>query len=109
MKPRTKLKKILLGVGAFFILAYLIAGGFIWYKYHSVKQTATTMFEPIIRPVYASTYPEVKLKSAPVKLSDKEPFTVPLVGIDHRANDHGRSDTMIVLSVNPAKKTILMF
>jgi LCP family protein required for cell wall assembly len=32
-----------------------------------------------------------------------------MLGVDQRTNDVGRSDTMVVLSVNPAKHSILMF
>ncbi|MFC4302385.1 LCP family protein [Cohnella boryungensis] len=35
------------------------------------------------------------------KLSDKEPFTLLLLGVDERPWDRGRSDTMILLTVQP--------
>lgn len=37
-----------------------------------------------------------------------EPFSVLLLGIDERENDSGRSDTMIVLTVNPKLGTVKM-
>ncbi|MFD0671299.1 LCP family protein [Cohnella sp. GCM10027633] len=40
-------------------------------------------------------------------LSNQEPFCILLLGVDERAGDRGRSDTMILLSVQPAKKSVL--
>ena len=37
-----------------------------------------------------------------------DPFSVLLLGIDERENDSGRSDTMIVLTVNPKEGTVKM-
>lgn len=42
-------------------------------------------------------------------MENEEPFNALILGVDERSNDRGRSDTMIVLSVNPAKKSALMF
>lgn len=38
----------------------------------------------------------------------KEPFSVLMLGVDERENDSGRSDTMIVITVNPEKQTMKM-
>lgn len=52
----------------------------------------------------------VKPKEVTEALIEKRhPFTVVVMGVDERENDKGRSDTLIVLAVNPAKKSILMF
>ena len=41
-------------------------------------------------------------------LTKKEPFSVLMLGIDERDGDKGRSDTMIVLTVNPTTKNVKM-
>jgi polyisoprenyl-teichoic acid--peptidoglycan teichoic acid transferase len=41
-------------------------------------------------------------------LAEKEPFSVLMLGIDERDGDKGRSDTMIVLTVNPDNESIKM-
>jgi LCP family protein required for cell wall assembly len=41
-------------------------------------------------------------------LSDQEPFSMLMLGVDERDGDKGRSDTMIVLTVNPQKKSVKM-
>jgi LCP family protein required for cell wall assembly len=65
------------------------------------------MYQAIDKPVYTGVDPEVAAK--PVVFKNRDPFTVLLLGVDQRNNDPGRSDTMILLTVNPAKKSILMF
>jgi LCP family protein required for cell wall assembly len=43
-----------------------------------------------------------------ITLAKKEPFSVLMLGVDERKGDKGRSDTMIVLTVNPNKNSIKM-
>ena len=49
------------------------------------------------------------LVHGPVDLKNKEPFTLLIMGVDERMGDRGRSDTIIVLGVNPAQNSVLMF
>jgi LCP family protein required for cell wall assembly len=43
-----------------------------------------------------------------VSLQNKQPFSVLLLGVDQRKGDKGRSDTMIVLSINPKLNSVKM-
>ncbi|USK59545.1 LCP family glycopolymer transferase [Peribacillus asahii] len=43
-----------------------------------------------------------------IKFKNKDPFSVLILGVDERANDVGRSDTMIVVTVNPKKQSMEM-
>lgn len=43
-----------------------------------------------------------------VKIENKEPFSILLLGVDERKGDKGRSDTMIVMTVNPTEKSTKM-
>ena len=43
-----------------------------------------------------------------VTFQNQDPFSVLLLGVDERENDIGRSDTMIVMTVNPTKQSINM-
>ena len=45
-----------------------------------------------------------KLRDSGVDINGKEPISILLLGVDERAGDKGRSDTMIVLTVNPKTK-----
>ncbi|WP_422658179.1 LCP family protein [Paenibacillus sp. EC2-1] len=99
---------------ATFVVAFLLVlvSGYGIYVYQSVKSTAHHIYEerkplPSI-PVSVNSGVKDKKKNAvdPEKL---DPFTVLVLGVDERANDRGRSDSMILLAVNPAKESILMF
>ena len=90
----------------------ILAAGYGVYMYQSVKTTAKKIYEertplPSI-PVNVGTEFNVH-KNDPVDTDKLEPFTVLVLGVDQRENDHGRSDAMILLAVNPSKKSILMF
>lgn len=43
-----------------------------------------------------------------MSLKDAQPFSVLLLGVDQRKNDRGRSDSIIVLTVNPQKNSVKM-
>jgi LCP family protein required for cell wall assembly len=105
------MKRILIWAGAAATIMLFLAGGLIWYLYHSAEQTATKMFEDIdpMKSVYVSKDTDVNKTPEPIQMKNLDPFTVLVLGVDQRKNDRGRSDTMIVLTVNPAKQSILMF
>ena len=44
----------------------------------------------------------------PVVFKDAEPFSMLVLGVDEREGDKGRSDTMIVMTVNPETKSTKM-
>lgn len=93
--------------------------GYMYYIYDTVKTTADRIYEPIrtTRPVYRSTDQEVMTKAqprvegeeAPAVIAGKKPFNVLVMGVDQRPGDSGRSDTIILLAVNPSLHSILMF
>ncbi|WP_018757613.1 LCP family protein [Paenibacillus terrigena] len=87
------------------------AGGVAYYVYSSVKETAEQMYIPVKanKPVYVSQDTTVKPKTEPVAVEKLEPFNVLVMGVDEREHDRGRSDTIIVVSVNPNKPSMLMF
>ncbi|AET59553.1 membrane-bound protein lytR [Paenibacillus terrae HPL-003] len=98
------------------------AGAYTAYVYHSVQTAANAMYHPrsIVQPAAISTLatggagrPAVTSNGSgtpnPAAISQFKPFTVLVLGVDQRPHDRGRSDTMIVLSVNPAEGTVLMF
>ncbi|KMY55615.1 trascriptional regulator [Bacillus sp. FJAT-27231] len=66
---------------------------------------------------FNSAYKDIVNKSAleksdkrnkDVSLQDKEAFTVLLLGVDEREGDRGRSDTMLLMSVNGQKNSVEM-
>ncbi|MFJ7918842.1 LCP family protein [Lysinibacillus fusiformis] len=78
-------------VAAIFIMICIIYASNFYYK---VTTTLETIHEPEIRQVS-------KLRAKEVELVKKQPFSLLLLGVDERKNDKGRSDTIIVITVNP--------
>lgn len=98
MPKRKKWTLILVSIAAVLLLS---AGSYIFLIYHSVKETAQTMHEPINRQ-------KSEKRLAPIKVEQRDPVSFLLIGVDERANDIGRSDTLIVVTVNPEKKSMKM-
>lgn len=69
------------------------------YLYKSLTVAVETMHQPIERKVSEKRTEEVILE-------ERKPFSLLMLGVDEREGDKGRSDTMIVLAVNPNKSSI---
>ncbi len=92
-KKTRRWPKILLAIVAVIIL---VGGGFAGYAYYQTKKTADN--------IYKASDSDSKA-SAVVK--QKKPLSILLLGIDTGADgrtDKGRSDTMIVATINPTTK-----
>jgi polyisoprenyl-teichoic acid--peptidoglycan teichoic acid transferase len=99
---KNKKKRIWLRViGIVGLLLVLGVGAYVFSIYQSVTKTAETIHEPIERKVSEKRIEEVELV-------EKEPFSVLMLGVDERKGDRGRSDTMIVLTVNPNMNSVKM-
>ncbi|MBB6635105.1 LCP family protein [Cohnella thailandensis] len=87
--------------------AVSIAGYFYW----SMKATAKEIYRPLPseRPRYVSSDKEIPADPEPPVTDRLSPFSVLLLGVDERRNDRGRSDTIMVMTVNPNNRTVLMF
>lgn len=79
------------------------AGGYGYYLYTSAKNTADQIYVPV------DNKDKSDLREEKVSVEKKQPFSVLLMGVDERQNDTGRTDTLVVLSVNPNRNSILMF
>jgi len=102
MKTRAKKgRKWLKITGLIFLLIVIGVGTYSYIVYHSFKEAVVTMHEPVQR-----TQPEKREK--PIVLEEKEPFSVLMLGVDEREGDKGRSDTIIVLAVNPNDESVKM-
>ena len=96
------MKKFLIIVGVILGVLVVAGGGYAYYLYDSVKDTASDMHEPISRET--ST-----LRTEKVETKEKDPISILLMGVDEREGDQGRSDTMIVMTVNPNDNSMMMF
>ena len=69
--------------------------------YKSLTTTVETMHEPLERKISEKRVEEITL-------TKKEPFSVLILGVDERKGDRGRSDTIIILTINPDQNSIKM-
>ncbi|MFC4800154.1 LCP family protein [Neobacillus sp. GCM10023253] len=97
---KKKIRWVRLFLAIFFLL--LVGGGAYFYNvYTNVASAVDKMNKPISREV--STKRETK-----VEVEQKEPISILLVGVDERKGDKGRTDSMLVVTVNPEKKSTKM-
>ncbi|TKD70724.1 LytR family transcriptional regulator [Pseudalkalibacillus hwajinpoensis] len=96
------MKKFLLIVGIIAGVVLVAGGGYAYYLYDSVKDTAGEMHEPISRETSEK-------RTEQVDMQKKDPISILLMGVDERKNDQGRSDTMIMITLNPQDNSMYMF
>ncbi|MFP7484964.1 LytR family transcriptional regulator [Priestia filamentosa] len=96
-KKRTLLKTIII----IFILLILGGLGFAYYMYHSLASTLDGTHQALHRKVSEK-------RDEGVKFSEKDPISILLLGVDEREGDRGRSDSMILMTVNPDTKSMKM-
>jgi polyisoprenyl-teichoic acid--peptidoglycan teichoic acid transferase len=97
---RRKKKKWLRWVGGITAVLLIGAGIFAYSIYHNVKQTANQMYENV-------DWKSDK-RDDEVSFKEKTPISILLIGVDERKGDRGRADSLIVMTVNPNKKSIEM-
>lgn len=101
MKSKKKNRKWLKVTGIIVLILLVVGGGYVFTVYNSFKNAVETMHQPIERE-------QSEKRDEPVAFKKKDPFSVLMLGVDERKGDRGRSDTMIVLTVNPAKNSVKM-
>lgn len=88
-----------IGITVLFCLVSLIVSLSV---YGDIKSTANEIYTPL-------QHDTSTIRSQPVDIKTKaEPFSALLLGVDERDGDAGRSDTMIVVTVNPSLQTTKM-
>ena len=87
----------------FAVLGVLVLSIFIYTVniYMHLSETVSEIHEPIHRELS-------DMRDKPVVFKKKNPFSVLVLGVDERENDIGRSDTIIVLTVNSVLKSTKM-
>ncbi|MBV7505581.1 LCP family protein [Bacillus sp. sid0103] len=102
------MKKILLIVTSIIAVIAIGIGGYVFYLYNSVKDTASEMHEtiklnrPQIKPVISQNSQSTQTAQSP------QPISLLLMGVDEWAGDRGRSDTLIAMTLNPKNDTMQM-
>lgn len=90
----------------FFIAIVVVVGGYIFNVYRHLNSTTGEIYTPI------SEEEVENIRGSEITLTNKEPISILLLGVDTGdlgRTEEGRSDSMMVATVNPTtKKTTLM-
>ncbi|MEH7255066.1 LytR family transcriptional regulator [Neobacillus niacini] len=101
MRSKKKKRKWLKITGIALLVVLVSAGIYGFTFYNSLTTAVEQMHEPLQRE-------QSEKRQKPVVLEQKDPFSVLMLGVDEREGDRGRSDTIIVLAVNPNNNSVKM-
>ncbi|MHA6252390.1 LCP family glycopolymer transferase [Oceanobacillus sp. CAU 1775] len=90
-------------VGGIILFFILIGGGLVFYVYSQLGNTLDTMHTPLARDQDPERQKQIK-----EIFDEKESLNMLLLGVDERPGDRGRSDTMILMSLNPRTDSMVM-
>ncbi|BAB07389.1 LCP family protein [Halalkalibacterium halodurans] len=97
------MKKALIAIGLILGTITVAIIGYGIYLYSSIQNTAGEMHEPLDRGDKSDK------RDVAFDISAQDPFSILIAGVDSREDTHaGRSDTLIVLTVNPKEESIKM-
>lgn len=98
-----KKRKWLYWIGGIIVSLVLIGGGYLYYLYDKLGDTVAGMHDPLTRDGNPDRQNEL---DALFRKNDS--VTILLLGVDSRAGDKGRSDTIILMSLNPKTNSMQM-
>lgn len=99
IKKRKKWKKVLLSGFIVFIVLLAAGLGYAYNLYSQVNQAASKMHEKI---------DWVGSGNQKEKIEQKKPLNILLMGVDERTGDKGRSDSLILMKLNPENDSMTM-
>ncbi|RDI41669.1 LCP family protein [Falsibacillus pallidus] len=105
-------KKLLIIISSIIGVFLLAGGGYACYLFNTVKASADQMHEPL-KLSTPHEKPNIsgggnsKSEDQPER-TGPDPISILLLGVDERKGDSGRSDTLIVATLNTSKKTMQM-
>lgn len=102
-KQKSKKKKWIYWVIGIIAASILITGGYLYYLYDKIGDTVLTMHDPLSR----DSDPE-RQKELTSLFKENKSLNILLLGVDQRPGDKGRSDTMILMSLNPKTNAMAM-
>ncbi|QGQ48184.1 LytR family transcriptional regulator [Metabacillus sediminilitoris] len=91
---KKKKKKVLWIILSIIGVLVLSTGGYAFYLYKSAADTVASIHEDLDRE-------KSDKRTEEVKFSEKDPISILLMGVDEREGDVGRSDSLILMTVNP--------
>lgn len=96
-KKKAKWKRVIL----FGLVLLLITGGILGFNiFRTVSKSVNHMYKPLDI--------DLKQPSKQPSFASQDPISILLLGVDERPGDIGRSDTMVVITVNPETETSTM-
>lgn len=97
--PTAKPSKRRLWLGILLSILFIVLVVIGYYAYQ-VYQTMDRVYQPPTREKSAKREEKVDIT--------EDPVSILLLGVDERKNDQGRTDTMMVMTINPRQQTIKM-
>ncbi|MFZ3590411.1 LCP family protein [Bacillus sp. DJP31] len=80
------------------VVFFLFLGLFVYKFYSDIVKAVDTMHKPISRDVSDKREEQVEFEV-------EDPISILLVGVDKRDGDSGRTDSMLVMTINPEKES----
>lgn len=102
-KRRKRKRKWPLWVGGILLFFILVAGAYTYYIWDKVSDTVSSMHDPLKRDDDPDRQKELKSL-----FKNNKSVNLLLLGVDERKGDKGRSDTMILMSLNPKTNSMAM-
>ncbi|MDZ5471919.1 LCP family protein [Bacillus sp. 31A1R] len=100
-QQKKRKRKWIKNLGIVLVIILLLGGVYAIYLYKQLELTVETIHSDLNREKS-----DKRINS--MNLGKGDPFSLLIMGVDARPGDKGRSDTMIVLTVNPKKKSTKM-
>ncbi|MGP7818219.1 LCP family glycopolymer transferase [Niallia sp. 01092] len=101
-KKKSKKKKVMFTILSILAVLVVAVGAYFYYLYDNVEKAVDEMYKPIEKESKAET------KQKQETINKSEPISILLMGVDERKGDVGRSDTLIAMTLNPAKEKMQM-
>ncbi|PFN07069.1 polyisoprenyl-teichoic acid--peptidoglycan teichoic acid transferase TagU [Bacillus cereus] len=93
------MKKVLLWILGIIGVCIIGVGIYAYNVYSNVSNTLDKVHQPLDRD-------HSKKRTEEVKVADSKPVSILLLGADERAGDQGRSDSLMVITLNPKDKSM---
>ncbi|GAB6676578.1 polyisoprenyl-teichoic acid--peptidoglycan teichoic acid transferase TagU [Bacillus cereus] len=92
-------KKILFWILGIMGFLLIVGGAYAYYVYSNVSNTLDVVHKPLDRD-------KSDKRSEKVDVSDKKPISILMMGVDQRGTEQGRSDSMMLFTLNPQNKSM---
>lgn len=101
-KKKSKVSKVLIVFAIIFGVLMLATGSYVYYLYWNMKETANKVTDK-------EQWKGSEKRSLNADLSKGDPVSILLMGVDQRESDAGRSDSLMMITLNPKTKSMVMF